>query len=121
MKYFAVVFAAVMALSIATPVEVEERQGDIINMIINMLKGFICNMQEVEVRSLLNKQFLRMCGIRLPYFWLDLMLEHSGFRRFRFDQKKIFCLGNSNTILQVEERQMDIINMIINMVKGFLC
>ena len=53
MKYFAVVFAAVMALSIATPVEVEERQGDIINMIINMLKGFICNMQEVEVGLLL--------------------------------------------------------------------
>ena len=49
MKYFAVVFAAVMALSIASPVEVEERQGDIINMIINMLKSFICNMQEVEV------------------------------------------------------------------------
>ncbi|KAL5250822.1 hypothetical protein ACHWQZ_G016533 [Mnemiopsis leidyi] len=51
MKYFAVVFAAVMALSIASPVEVEERQGDIINMVINMLKGFICNMQQVEVEE----------------------------------------------------------------------
>ena len=49
MKYFAVVFAAVMALSIATPLEIEERQGDIINMIIEMVKNFICNMQEVEV------------------------------------------------------------------------
>merc|ERR1712122_162476 len=43
MKYFAVVFAAIVALSVATPVEVEERQGDIINMIINMIKGFICD------------------------------------------------------------------------------
>ena len=50
MKHFAVVFAAVMALSMATPLEVEERQMDIINMIINMLKGFICNGGfEVEV------------------------------------------------------------------------
>ena len=48
MKYFAAVFAAVMALSIATPLEVEERQMDIINMIINMVKQLLCN-SEVEM------------------------------------------------------------------------
>ena len=42
MKYFAVVFAAIVALSVASPVELEERQGGIIDMIINMVKGFIC-------------------------------------------------------------------------------
>ena len=43
MKYFAVVFAAIVALSVASPVELEERQGGIIDMIINMVKGFICD------------------------------------------------------------------------------
>ena len=52
MKYFAVIIAAVMAVSFATPLEVEERQMDIINMIINMIKQFVCNMQEeVEVEE----------------------------------------------------------------------
>ena len=49
MKFFATVFAAVMALSIATPLEVEERQGDMISMIMEMVKGFICSMDVVEV------------------------------------------------------------------------
>ena len=51
MKYFAVVFAALMALSLATPAEIEERQSDMINMIINMLKGFICNMEQVQLEE----------------------------------------------------------------------
>ena len=55
MKYFAVVFAAIVALSVATPVEVEERQGDIINMIINMIKGFICD-ADLPVRIFSNRR-----------------------------------------------------------------
>ena len=53
MKYFAVIFAAIVALSIATPVELEARelQGGIIDMIINMLKSFICDMEEVVVEE----------------------------------------------------------------------
>ena len=51
MKYFAAFFAAIMAVSLATPVEVEERQMNIINMIINMLKGFVCNMQAEQVQT----------------------------------------------------------------------
>ena len=50
MKYFAVVFAAMVALSVATPVELQERQGDFINTIIEMIKGFICE-GEIPVRN----------------------------------------------------------------------
>ena len=50
MKYFAVVFAAMVALSVATPVELQERQGDFINTIIEMIKGFICE-GELPVRA----------------------------------------------------------------------
>ena len=56
MKYFAAFFAAIMAVSLATPVEVEERQMNIINMIINMLKGFVCNMQMEQVQVRLNRR-----------------------------------------------------------------
>ena len=76
MKYFAVVFAAVMALSIATPVEVEERQGDIINMIINMLKNFICNMQEVEVGLIFSVFLFRVGELMLVFFSESLQQHH---------------------------------------------
>ena len=57
MKYFAVVFAAMVALSVATPVELQERQGDFINTIIEMIKGFICE-GELPVRK-----FFRICRV----------------------------------------------------------
>ena len=46
MQYFAVVFTAIVALSVASPVELEERQ-DFINTIIEMVKGFICGMDSL--------------------------------------------------------------------------
>ena len=49
MQYFAVVFTAIVALSVASPVELEERQ-DFINTIIEMVKGFICGMDKLPMR-----------------------------------------------------------------------
>lgn len=49
MKFFLVLFVAVLAVSHAYSSEVEAEERDIISMIINMIKGFVCNMQEVEV------------------------------------------------------------------------
>ena len=51
MKYFAVVFAAIVALSVASPVELEERQGGIFDMILNLVRGFICD-NEIPVSDL---------------------------------------------------------------------
>ena len=56
MKFFAVLFAAFFAMSMASPVELEERQ-DFINTIIEMVKGFICGMDSLPVRFTL---FLHM-------------------------------------------------------------
>ena len=49
MQYFAVFFTAIVALSVASPVELEERQ-DFINTIIEMVKGFICGMDKLPMR-----------------------------------------------------------------------
>merc|ERR1712113_1345198 len=60
MKVFVLALVALFAVAAASPVQVEER--DIISMVIEMLKGFICSMQEerIEERGIMNmiKTFL---------------------------------------------------------------
>merc|ERR1712179_61155 len=48
MKVF-LALVALFAVAAASPVQVEER--DIISMVIEMLKGFICNMQEERLQE----------------------------------------------------------------------
>jgi len=45
MKFFGIVMLALVAITFAAPaeVEVEERQMEMIMMVINMLKGVLCN------------------------------------------------------------------------------
>merc|ERR1712203_824746 len=56
MKLFVVLFAAVVALSMGTPVlEIEER-GELVDKVIVALKQLICNMEELEVRDLVSEE-----------------------------------------------------------------
>merc|ERR1712113_923369 len=49
MKVFVLALVALFAVAAASPVQVEER--DIISMVIEMLKGFICSMQEERIEE----------------------------------------------------------------------
>ena len=47
MKFFAVLFAAFFAMSMASPVELELEERDFMNTIIEMIKGFVCGMDSL--------------------------------------------------------------------------
>lgn len=48
MNFFAVIFLAVFAVAMATPVQVEVRQ-DFMDTILTMLKSFLCGQEQAEV------------------------------------------------------------------------